>query len=321
MIYFIYGKDSFRSWKYFLQVKEFYQNKTPSFFYYDFSDKDSKLPDISVLENILKSNTLFAGSRLIAIKNIFKNTNIQFRNDFLEILKNQEADKAKDLMIIIYEDDQIPISSLQKWFKQKAKGMKEFPLLTKSELEKWIIKEEQKLQIKLSSEARQIIILSFSSDTGLIYNSLKKLSLIKKGLLDKEIVEANLFLPISSTIFIFLDYLAQGNDKKAFWLLETLINQGLHPLYILKMIVFEIRNLIIIKKSPGKPASIHPYVFKKLLPLSKMISFESLKLIYEDLLYYDKKIKEGSIDGKIGLEMFLVDFFHKKCNTIKVINQ
>ena len=321
MIYFIYGKDSFRSQRYFLQVKEFYQSKTPSFFYYDFSDKDSGIPNISVLENILKSNTLFANSRSVAIKNIFKNTDIHFRNDFLEILKNQEADKVKDLMIIIYEDDQVPVSSLQKWFKQKAKGMKEFPLLVRSELEKWIMKEEQKLGIRLSSEARQVIMFSFSSDTGSIYHSLKKLSLVKKGNFDRETVENNLFLPVTSTIFIFLDYLIQGNNKKAFLLLETLINQGLHPLYILKMIIFQMRNLLMIKTSSTKPASIHPYVFRKLLPLSKIISFEVLKLVYEDLLYYDRRIKGGSVEGRMGLEMFLVDFFNKKCNTVKAINK
>ncbi|MFA5360694.1 MAG: hypothetical protein WC320_01850 [Candidatus Paceibacterota bacterium] len=311
MLYFIYGKDSFRSGRYFLQVKEFYQNKTPAIFYYDFSDNVVSSPDIFTLEEALKTKTLFSGSRLMILKNVFQNTNIKFRNDLLDILKEYKADKAKDLMIIFYENGEVGKSSLEKWLKEKAEGTKEFSLLKKNELVKWTMGEEQKLGLKLSPEARQIILVSFSSDTGSIYHSLKKLSLIKKGVVDKELVEANLFLPLSSTIFVFLDYLVKGDEKRVFWLFETLLNQGLHPLYILKMIIFEFRNLLMIKTSSFKPSSIHPYVFRKLLPLSKMIPLETLKSTYLALLDYDKKIKGGSIDGKMGLEMFLVDFLHK----------
>jgi len=312
MLYFIYGEDSFRSWRYFSKVREFYQKGTPSFFYYDFSDKAEAVVDISVLEDALKSKTLFSGSRLMVIKNIFQNTNVQFRNNFLEILKNQKADKVKDLMIIFYESNKVPSDSLQKWIKQKTQGEKEFSLLKNNELIKWIMKEEQRFGLRLSSEARQLISFSFSSDTGSIHYALKKLSLIKKGLIDKNLLEANLFLPASSTIFIFLDYLVAGNNKKTLWLLETLINQGFHPLYILKMIIFQIRNLLIIKESLNKPASMHPYTYRKLLPLSKMISLKVLQSIYQDLLFYDQRIKKGSIEGRVGLEMFLVDFFQKR---------
>jgi DNA polymerase III delta subunit len=316
MLYFIYGKDSFRSGRYFLKVKDFYQSKTPAIFYCDFTDKAIAPPDISVIEEALKSKTLFSGSRLMILKNVLQNTGIQFRNDLLDILKKYQVDKVKDLMIIFYENDEVLTSSLQKWLREKAQGVKEFPLLKKNELVNWTIKEEQKLGIKLSSEARETILLSFSSDTGSIYHSLKKLSLIKKGFLDKELVEANLFLPMSSTIFIFLDYLAKGDSKQALWLLEILLDQGLHPLYILKMIVFEFRNLLMIKNASAKPSTMHPFVFRKLLPLSKMLSEEILRAAYLNLLDYDKRIKEGSIDGKIGLEMFLVDFSEQKCNTI-----
>ncbi len=316
MLYFIYGKDSFRSGRYFLKVKDFYQSKTPAIFYCDFTDKAIAPPDISVIEEALKSKTLFSGSRLMILKNVLQNTGIQFRNDLLDILKKYQVDKVKDLMIIFYENDEVLTSSLQKWLREKAQGVKEFPLLKKNELANWTIKEEQKLGIKLSSEARETILLSFSSDTGSIYHSLKKLSLIKKGFLDKELVEANLFLPMSSTIFIFLDYLAKGDSKQALWLLEILLDQGLHPLYILKMIVFEFRNLLMIKNASAKPSTMHPFVFRKLLPLSKMLSEEILRAAYLNLLDYDKRIKEGSIDGKIGLEMFLVDFSEQKCNTI-----
>jgi DNA polymerase-3 subunit delta len=313
MLYFIFGEDNFRSHKYFFEVRDFYKDKGASFFSCDFSDKLSASLDISALEDIFKSNTLFSGSKLVAIKNLFKNTNIEFRKELLAVLKNRKIDEAKDIMVIFYEDNTVRSSSLQKWLEQKAKGVKGFSLLKKKGLERWVMEEEQKMGLKLTPEGRQSILMSFPSDTGSIYYSLEKLALIKKGLISKELIEENLFLPLNSNIFSFLDNLVEGNMKRAFWFLETLINQGIHPLYILKMIIFQFRNLLIIKSLQVKPSSMHPYVFQKLYPLAKIIPLETLKSIFQRLLYYDRKIKRGVIDGQVALEMFLVDFSKQKC--------
>ena len=82
---------------------------------------------------------------------------------------------------------------------------------------------------------------------------------------------------------------------------------------ILKMIIFQCRNLLIIKSLQAKPPSMHPYVFQKLHPLAKIISLEALKSIFQRLLYYDRRIKRGIIDGQVALEMFLVDFSKQRC--------
>ena len=317
MLYFIFGQDNFRSQKYFFEVRDFYKKEGIPFFSCDFSDKLSTSFDISALEDIFKSNTLFSGSKLVLIKNLFKNTDINFRRELLDVFKKRKIDIAKDIMVIFYENDAVRSSSLQKWLEQKAKGVKEYPLLKKEKLGQWVMEEEQKMGLKLTSEARQLLLMSFLSDTGSIYYSLEKLALIKKGLISKELIEENLFLPLSNNIFSFLDNLVGGNTKKAFWFLETLIDQGIHPLYILKMIIFQFRNLLIIKSSQTRPSSMHPYVFQKLYPLAKIISLETLKFIYQRLLYYDKEIKHGDIDGQIALEMFLVDFSKQKCDTTK----
>ena len=313
MLYFIFGQDNFRSQKYFFEVRDFYKKKGVPFFSCDFSDKLSPSFDISALEDIFKSNTLFSGSKLVVIKNLFKNTDINFRKDLLNILKDRRIDTAKDIMVIFYENDAVRSSSLQKWLEQKAKGVKKYELLKKEELRRWVIKEEQKMGLKLTTEARQLLLISFPSDTGSIYYSLEKLTLVKKGLISKELIEENLFLPLNSNIFSFLDNLVAGRTKKAFWFLETLIDQGIYPLYILKMIIFQFRNLLMIKNSQTKPSSIHPYVFQKLYPLTKIISLETLKFVYQRLLYYDRGIKHGDIDGEIALEMFLIDFSKQKC--------
>jgi len=62
----------FRSQKYFFEVRDFYKKEGIPFFSCDFSDKLSTSFDISALEDIFKSNTLFSGSKLVLIKNLFK---------------------------------------------------------------------------------------------------------------------------------------------------------------------------------------------------------------------------------------------------------
>jgi DNA polymerase III delta subunit len=320
VLYFIYGEDNFLSYNYLLKVIDFYKRKKPAFFSFDFSDKFSPAPDTKNLEEILKANNLFCGSKLIVIKNFIAETSSELQKVFLKILDRQNIDKAKDTMVVFYENQKVKNIFSKKWLTKKAKGVKEFNFLDKQALEQWIKKEEGKMGIKLAPDARQALMESFPFDSGSIYNILKKLSLIdKKGVYDRDFLEENVFLPAQNDIFEFLDSLAAKKAARAYWLLEKLIAQGHHPLYILKMIVFEIRNIIIVKeileKKVGGSKSVshfNPYVFKKLAVLAKEFKKESLKKIYFFLMKYDRRIKDGSIKSELALEMLLVDFLSQK---------
>ena len=317
MIYLIHGQDNFRSEEYLNSLINFYQKDNPFYFSFDFSDKFLPTLEISEIKEMLSSRNLFSDTKLIVFKNLLNNTPINFQKEILKSVFENKIDKAKSTMLIIYENNKVKEGTLLKWLKDKVKSTKEYPLLKKRELNQWVDEEAKKLGVKLNKEAQDILMNSFESDTGLIYYALKKLSLIQKGVIDRKILEENVWLPFNTNIFSFLDTLAERKIASAFNFLMKEIKQNnsqFHLLYLLKMIIFEFRNLLVIKEVKAKSfleiqkkTKIHPYTLSKIYPLAKGFSLDELKKIYQKLFLCDERIKRGLMESELALQMLLLD--------------
>jgi len=317
MIYFIHGQDNFRSEEYLNSLINFYQKNNPFYFSFDFSDKFLPSLEISEIKEILGGRNLFSDTKLIVFKNLLNNIPINFQKEIFKIIFESKIDKVKSTMLIIYENNKVKEGTLLKWLKHKVKLTKEYPLFKKRELNQWVDEEAKKLGMKLDKEAKDILMNSFESDTGLIYYALKKLSLIQKGAIDRKILEENVWLPFNTNIFSFLDTLAERKIASAFNFLMKEIQQDnsqFHLLYLLKMIIFEFRNLLMIKEVKAKSfleiqqkTKIHPYTLSKIYPLSKGFSLDELKKIYQKLFLCDERMKRGLLDSELALQMLLLD--------------
>lgn len=318
MIYFIYGLDNFRSGEHLNSLVQFYKQGNPFYFSFDFSDEALPHMEVSEIAEILGSRNLFSNTRVIVLKNLLNSTSDNFQKDLLKILAADKIDGSKSAMLIIYENDKIKEAAVTKWLKGKSQTVKEFSLLKKNKLSQWVNDEAQKLKIKLDKEAKDILVDSFESATGVIYHTLKKLSLIPEKVIDKKTLEENIWLPFNSDIFKFLDLLAAKKIPAAFNFLIREMQKDdsqFHLLYLLKMIVFEFRNILIIKEAKAKSFSevqkktkIHPYTLSKIAPLAQEFSLSQLKQIYRKLLLCDNHIKRGTVGAELGLQMLLLDF-------------
>ncbi len=312
MFYLIYGEDNFLSENHLKEVLDFYLQKNPHFISFDFKREEEK-KDLNELESILLSKSLFSALRVIVIKNIFQSVNENFLSNLLKILKNSELNKAKDTLVIFYENKDIKDNQLKKWLLKNSVKVKLFNFLDNQELVDWINKQEKKLGFNLTKEARDLIILSLENNTKEIFHILNQLAHFKKRTIDRQFLEKHSNLPIKTNIFEFLDYVSLKKISLGLKLLKKEIKSGSHPLFIFKMIVNQYRNLIKIKLLKNqtfkniKSLNIHPYAYRKLSIISKNYTFEELKTIYRQLLNYDRKIKEGALEPEIGLELFLID--------------
>lgn len=317
MIYLIYGQDNFRSEEYLNSMINFYQENKPFYFSFDFSDKFLPSLEISEIKEILGGRNLFSDTKLIVFKNLLNNVPNNFQKEILKIIFENKIDKTKSIMLIIYENNKVKEGILLKCLKDKAKSTKEYHLLKKRELNQWVDEEDKKLGIKLNKEAKDMLIDSFESDTGLIHYALKKLSLLKKETIDRKMLEENIWLPFNTNIFSFLDTLAERRITSAFNFLMKEIEQDnsqFHLLYLLKMIIFEFRNLLMVKETKAKSfaeiqkkTKIHPYTLSKIYPLTKGFSFDELKKIYQKLFFCDERIKRGLMESELALQMLLLD--------------
>lgn len=313
MIYFIHGKDNFLSELRLKEVLSFYLKNKPFFVSYEFTKDKENNPDINEIRGALLSKPLFGSTKVILIQNIIQMTDENYLKGILETLKEGKLKDIKNTMVIFYEDTLIDKNKFKEWLIRNSIKVDENNYLTGLKLINWIKKQEEKLKINLTKEARDLIVSSLENDTRAIFNVLTKLSRLKKQVIDREFLEKYISLPIKTNIFEFLDSVSSRKINRALYLLKKEIASGSHPLYIFKMIINQFRNLIKIKSlktlpfSPPKNLKIHPFVYRKLSPISKNYSFEELKKIYSRLLFYDRKIKEGSFEPELALELFLLD--------------
>ena len=114
---------------------------------------------------------------------------------------------------------------------------------------------------------------------------------------------------IPKHVFGFLDALGYKNKEKSFLELHRLLDQGESPVYLLTMMVWQIRNLLKVKLSVGggpKP-KMSPFVLRKAKSQVKNFEEEKLVGIFRNLLKAEISLKTTQQNPTLILDL-LVDF-------------
>jgi DNA polymerase-3 subunit delta len=93
-------------------------------------------------------------------------------------------------------------------------------------------------------------------------------------------------------------------------LLHKHLDAGENSLYLLSMIAYQFRNLLIIKellnaRKPLASCGLHPFVVKKSSYLCSQFSMEQLKKIYQKIFQVDLDIKTGKIEAETALDLLV----------------
>ncbi len=308
MIYFIYGEDSYRSKRKLDEIVLSYKEKHKSglnLIYIDVGPKDFK-----DFYGNLQINSMFAEKKLVIIRGAF--LNIKFQEDFLESIS--ELEETKDI-IVVYESG-APDQRI-KFFKSLKKIAKcqEFTKLNPVNLKKWAIVEFNNQKAKIKPGAVDVLISSVGNDLWRMSNEINKLSNYKHGgIIDVEDVKLLVKPGIESDIFKTIEALASKNKRTALSLLQKHIDGGDDPLYLLSMIAYQFKTLLIIKqlqeeKLPysiiAKKSGLHPFVVQKNNYLSHQFSMLELKKIYQEIFQADLDIKTGKIGSDTAMDLLL----------------
>ena len=302
----------------------------------------------------LKITSMFAEKKLIILKNVFSvamsalpveqadGRQTKFQEDFLKNIENLED--MKDI-VIIYED-KAP-DKRTKFFKAltknvpTAKSRQSRGLATKSEpsrihdpqqvevgtkcqefnylqpamLKKWVVQEFGKNKAKINPDALDLLANFIGSDLWNMANEINKLSNYKTGfIIKKEDVELLVKPNIENDIFKTIDALVSKDKRLALSLLHKHLDDGTVPLYLLSMISYQFRNLLIIKELQDaqkpyafiiKKSGLHPFVAQKIYYLGLQFSMSKLKKIYQKIFQIDSDIKTGKIEAETALDLLL----------------
>lgn len=314
MIYFIYGEDSYRAKRKLEEIILGYKEKNKSGL--NLIHCDAAVSSFKDFYSNLQINSMFAEKKLIVLKNVFGNA--KFQEEFLEELSAQggPALGGKDI-VIVYED--CPADQRTKFFKalQKHAKCQEFKYLQLAMLKKWVAEEFNNNKAKINPDALDLLVSFVGSDLWQMANEINKLSNYRKdSVVGKEDIELLVKPNAENDIFKTIDALASKNKKLALSLLHKHLDGGEVPLYLLSMIAYQFRNILIIKelqdtKTPygliAKKSGLHPFVVQKSYYLCNQFSMPELKKIYQKIFQIDSDIKTGKIEAEVALDLLLAE--------------
>jgi DNA polymerase-3 subunit delta len=313
MILFLYGEDNYR----LKQKLKIIKNR-----YLDTSITDANFSALSAEDNYdfekikgdIEAMPFLTDKRLVILENFLKQKAKKLQED----LKNY-LDKIPEKSIVVFVEEGLPDqrTSLFKGLIKKAEKTWEFKPLKPYELEKWIKQTVLQNKGKIDHSAVQFLASYVDSNLWQMNNEIEKLILYKnKDIINVSDVELLVKAKMDTNIFNLIDALGDKNDQKAIQLLEGLLESGEPEVYILTMIIYQFRNILIIKdllergenKSEiSKKVRMHPYVLAKTINQCKNFTLSRLKDIYQYLADTDLAIKTGKIESKIALNLLFVE--------------
>jgi len=310
MVIFLYGPDSYRSRRKLEEIIDHCKNSRKSGV--NLVSIDSNQLDFSDFYRTISNSGIFPEKKIIILKNLFSNQ--KFQEDFL-----QGVEKLHNLKDIIVVFEPAAVDERLKIFKVLSKNCwsQEFKLLDKNNLNQWAKKEFYGINQKINLDALNLLINYVGSDLWRASNEIKKLADFKKGtIIKKEDVELLVKPEIESDIFKTIDALAARNKKLALHFLQKHLDAGDNPLYLLSMIAYQFKNLLIIKEladkglmygSIIKKSGLHPFVVKKNYFACRQFSLGELKNTYHKIFNIDLDIKNGKIEPETALELLVSD--------------
>lgn len=292
--------------------------------------KDSNIEEIDIsyynlendlLDNILDDasmNSLFSTKKIMVVDNsyIFTGTvRKKVPNHNTELLIKYLSNPNPDSILIFTNNDET-IDDRKKIVKAiKNNGVvKEFNKLKSNDN---FIKQELN-DYKMSPATIKAFSDYVGSNLAIIVSEIEKLKLYKGD--DKNITTNDIYNVCSEFIDTDLNELTNNivskNIKKALKVYEELVKQGEEPIQIIIRLANQFRIIYQAKELSKKGYSnrditnilgIHPYRVQKALENSYQFSSQKLLEYIKKLAELDQKIKMGTIDKNIALELFILE--------------
>jgi len=314
MIYFLYGKDSYRSREKLKEIIESYKKVHKSGLSLNFFDFDEKGKEVDFrdISSEYKQTSMFKEKKLFVLSGPFKSAD--FKKRFLD--ESKKILESSDLLVFYEDNDVDSKDALFKFLIKNAKCQK-FEFLAGAKLKGWAAKEFEKYNVKTEPFVVEKMLMRTGPDLWRLSNEIKKLSCFKKnGCVSLKDIDIFIKPKIESDIFKTIDAIALNNKKDALSLIHKHIENGDAPAYLLSMINYQFRNVLNIKDLMEKrypfnviasKSGLHPYVVKKTYFQAQSFSAEGLKKIYQKIFQTDLDSKTGRIGAEEAIDMFIAE--------------
>lgn len=324
MVYFFYGEDSYRLRQKINSIIGGYQAKHKSGLNFGRFDL-SREGEWDKFKNFIDSFSMFAEKKLAVLDGVLNVKKSEAQNKFLEFLEKSDIIKDRERFVVIGQELRraeekkgggYVLGEGRDLFKKltaKNISSQEFGILSGRKLEAWIKKEIEHRGGHFEAEAVSRLAAYVGSDLWQMNNEIDKLISFKAG---KTVLVSDVDMLVKARlendIFKTVDALAARRGNLAIKLLHQHLAEGESEIYLLSMLVYQFRNLLLVKDqaakgvplaSLAKSMKIHPFVLRKSFEQSKNFTYKFLVRAYERLFEIDVAIKSGRLEPQTALDL------------------
>lgn len=253
----------------------------------------------------VQETSFLVAEKLIVISNI--STQKKITEEF-EKFKEKIAEGNR---VLIYEPKPDKRSIFYKTLK-KQKDFREFSEIDEIDLRQWLNGLVVKENGKISQPDVTYLINRVGNNQEKLKNEFEKLIRF-----DKNITRDNIDILTEATpqgsVFNLLDVAFSADHKKTILLYEDQRAQGVEPLNIFSMIVWQIHNVALVNSAGDKSADeissasgLSPFVVKKSQLISKRLGRSRIESILQKLSELDLLFKTVTIDQDTAIKNLLV---------------
>lgn len=290
MIFFFYGPNTFASRREVRKITEAYIKKTGGDL--GLERIDGAETNIKTLTSVLQASPFLTTSRLVIVEQLSQNKAV--------------AEAAVKLI------DQVPATTVAIFYEQqpdqrtvyfkafsKLKNAIKFELLSPHKLVQWVKSETQSQGGSIDNQTVTLLLELAGEDQWRLEQEITKLVNYNAEITVVAVKELVVASP-SEDIFALVEAVAAGKPGQALKVYSDLIRQQVNEIYILSMIIWQLRNLLLAKtagnRTPAQLASevkMSPYVASKAMARRGQFSEQQLKTAFLEAVETDYLIKSG----------------------------
>ena len=302
MIFFFYGPNTYESRSQIAKLINQFKKKSGNDFGIDRIDGDKST--IAELKASLHAVPFLAASRLVIIESLGRNKAV--------------ASKIEDLIdgipsttvAVFYDPDVDHRTNYFKTLKDKSKVV-EFKQLDHPKLMRWIIKKVEDDGGEIDRAAVGRLLELAGEDQWRLSNEIEKLINY-----NNEVTVENIDLLVESSrtesIFNLVDAMSAGKRQLAIQIYTRLRTNGESEMYILSMIIWQLRNQLLAKSAGritapqlAKEAGMSPYVAGKVLATRHLYTEDRIKESFIRAIDTEMAIKTGEGDSDYLVEQLV----------------
>lgn len=302
MIFFFYGPNTYDARRQISKLARDFEQKSGSTF--GLEKIDGSKVKAQELQSALQAMPFLANSRLVIIEDL--GTNKALAPSVGPLLQG-----IPDTTIAVFYDPGVDQRTTYfKTMSSEARTVK-FELLGPAKLQRWVVHETESAGAEIERTAIQRLLELTGDDQWRLSNEIAKLAAYGSPV---TVQTVNLLVEEGSTetIFNLVEAMTAGKPSQALDGYHRLRQDGQHEVYILSMVIWQLRNLLMAKTAGAmssaqlaKAASMSPYVAGKMLAKRNLFTEEALKRAFVEAVDTDYQIKSGAGTSDVLVEQLI----------------